>query len=131
MRGKIKKKSRISATDFARPVFGRAVACGPRNARCRIGFRSGLYNIGVAVVWEKKRIFLKKVNKLFASSDFVVTFASAFEKCTVLIQTSVRKNIEKKGRPLSRDARFSISREPRGTLRVARSDEARLKIESS
>ncbi len=34
----------------------------------------------MAVVSEKKRFFLKKVNKLFASSDFVATFASAFEK---------------------------------------------------
>ena len=55
------------------------------------------------VVSEKKRIFLKKVNKLFASSDFVVTFASAFEKCAVLIQTSVRKNIEKIGRDRFRE----------------------------
>ena len=28
----------------------------------------------------KNVIFLKKVDKMFASSDFVVTFASAFEK---------------------------------------------------
>lgn len=31
-------------------------------------------------VSEKKRFFLKKVGNLFASSDFVATFASAFEK---------------------------------------------------
>ncbi len=34
----------------------------------------------MTVVFEKKRFFLKKVNKLFASSENVATFASAFEK---------------------------------------------------
>ncbi len=47
--------------------------------RCKMIYSYHIY-IGMAVVSEKKRFFLKKVNKLFASSDFVATFASAFEK---------------------------------------------------
>lgn len=52
-------------------------------------------------VSEKKRFFLKKAGNLFANSDFVATFASAFEK----------------NAPLHRDEEFTI-RELRAGKRV-------------
>jgi len=57
----------------------------------------------MAVVSEKKCFFLKKVNKLFASSDFVATFASAFEKNAPFLS---KQRVYNKGAPSRKRGSF-------------------------